>query len=258
MGHRFEATSVEGFVQQVACSYLQHGYWWYVTGVVPARKDPRELDAKLAARYGLTVSKREKARRKERGLANLHYLRHGHFFALFATQGRHPFYVLEGERVRDIRKVPLRYRGYAISYRPGGRTRSGERDPNRHAHVQIDRERFKEERAYLLELATRRPVEALAREFRQIPFEPYAPVRRQLLALLRAVNDRRKAAGLSPVPPEVLRLRRRVVKPFEPLGEHLKWGFARGEENPGVTLTPSSAPEPVRRRPPGGRPGDCP
>ena len=41
MQYRSEATSVEGFVQQIACCYLRHGYWFYVTGVVPERKDPR-------------------------------------------------------------------------------------------------------------------------------------------------------------------------------------------------------------------------
>jgi hypothetical protein len=49
----------------------------------------------------------------------------------------------------------------------------------------------------------------------RIPFEPYAPVRRQLLNILRAVNRRRRAAGLERVPHTVLRLRRRPVRVFE-------------------------------------------
>ena len=47
-----------------------------------------------------------------------------------------------------------------------------------------------------------------------MPFEPYAPVRKQLLGLLRLVNARRQAAGYANIPPTVLRLRRRIVKPF--------------------------------------------
>jgi hypothetical protein len=52
-----------------------------------------------------------------------------------------------------------------------------------------------------------------------LPFEPYAPVRSQLLCILRAVNRARAAAGLPEVPRTCLRLRRRVVRPFEPPGE---------------------------------------
>ena len=55
----------------------------------------------------------------------------------------------------------------------------------------------------------------MAREFYQFPFEPYAPIRRQLLKLLRKVNRVRKRAGYAILPPEVLPMRRRVVKPFK-------------------------------------------
>jgi hypothetical protein len=50
--------------------------------------------------------------------------------------------------------------------------------------------------------------------FYQVPFEPYAPVRRQLLRIWRAVNLARRKAGYQPVPVEVLPLRRRIVRPF--------------------------------------------
>jgi hypothetical protein len=49
----------------------------------------------------------------------------------------------------------------------------------------------------------------------RLPFEPYAPVRRRLLAVLRAVNRERKGAGFGPVPVDGLRLRRRACQPFE-------------------------------------------
>src|SRR5262245_52026814 len=40
-GYRYEAATVEGFVQQLAVSYLKNRYWHYVRGEVPAGKDPR-------------------------------------------------------------------------------------------------------------------------------------------------------------------------------------------------------------------------
>jgi hypothetical protein len=55
----------------------------------------------------------------------------------------------------------------------------------------------------------------MAHEFSKLPFEPYAPVRQQLLIILRAVNRARKAAGLEPVPWTCIRLKRRIYRPFE-------------------------------------------
>jgi hypothetical protein len=124
------------------------------------------------------------------------------------------FFEQEAGSIRDIRRVPIKFHGYSISYRPGGRTRSGEKDPKWHSHVEIQRERYKELRAHLLNLAPHRCANTLAMEFYRIPFEPYAPVRRQMLNLLRAVNRKRKIAGFAQLPTQVLPLRRRIVKPF--------------------------------------------
>jgi hypothetical protein len=215
MTYRCEVTSVEGLVQQIACSYLRHGYWFYVTGTVPVLKDPRSVDEKLITKYGIAVSEATRTRRKRAGLANLQYLRHGQFFVLLATKGRHTFFEEESERIRDFRQTPLRYEGYGISFRRGGRTRSGEIDPKWHAHVSIDRETYLDLRAEFLDLATHRKADYLAKAFYELPYERYAPVRRQLLLLLRRVNEVRKSAGYCSVTKDVLCLRRRVVRPFE-------------------------------------------
>lgn len=50
--------------------------------------------------------------------------------------------------------------------------------------------------------------------FYELPFEPYALVRWQEFHILRAVNRRRKAAGLPPVPKECIWMKRRPIKPF--------------------------------------------
>jgi hypothetical protein len=215
MAYRCEVTSIEGFVQQIACCYLPHGYRWYVIGRIPLHKDPELVDAKLIERYGLDISKRQRARQKERGIAAVQYLRHEHFFVLLATDGRHELFAHERGRVRDFRRRPLRFYDYSISFRSGGRTRTGEIDRRWHSHVQMAPEAYRTERAYFLDLALRKSVEDLCLEFRRVPFEPYAPVRRQLLNILRAVNARRKTAGMAPVPTTALCLRRRVVRPFE-------------------------------------------
>jgi hypothetical protein len=54
------------------------------------------------------------------------------------------------------------------------------------------------------------------RELRAIPYEPYAPVRKQLLKLLFLINQKRRTAGYTKVPADVFRYRRAIVKVFEP------------------------------------------
>jgi hypothetical protein len=214
MQYRSEAVSVTGFVQQIACSYLRHGYWFYVTGRIPTGKDAKGIDRKLIEKYCIAVSESTRARRKQLGQASLQYIRHDRFFAILATKGRHRFFEEEAAAIRDIRRVPLHFAGYSISYRRGGRTREGERDQRWHGHVEVERGRFLEIKAHFLHLAVHRSPENLALAFYDFPFEPYAPVRRQLLVLFRDVNAIRRQAGFQRLPIEVLPLRRRIVKPF--------------------------------------------
>ena len=216
MGYICETTSIEGLVQLLACNYLPHGYWFYVSGWVPDGKDPRQVDAKLIDKYGIDLSRAARSRRKQLGYANVQYLRHGRFFVLLATHGKHLFFEEEAASLRDIRRVPLRFAGYAISYRRGGRAADGKPDGKWHSHVEIDREWYKVLRAWFLDTAVRRSAEKVALDFYRFPFEPYAPVRRQLLGLLRRVNAARKRAAQPVLPYAVLPLRRRVVRPFEP------------------------------------------
>ena len=82
------ATSVAGFVQQLAVSIIRHGYFWYVTGNIPEVKDPTVIDGKIIRVYGINASKWVRARRKQSGAANIQYLRHERFFVLAATGGQ--------------------------------------------------------------------------------------------------------------------------------------------------------------------------
>jgi len=208
MTYRCVATSVAGFVQQVAVAYVRQGYWFYVAGEIPPHKDPARVDAKLIARYGIDVSKWTRARRKRAGLANVQYLRYERFYVLLATHGQHPFFEAEAVRLKDVRQCPIRFRGYSIGI--GHARGSGEA----HVSVRMNREAYREWRGRLLGMAVHRTVEELVAEFRAIPFEPYAPVRDQLRCLLRAVNRRRQTAGLEEVPRAALHRRRCPVRVF--------------------------------------------
>ncbi|MFO0850765.1 MAG: hypothetical protein U0871_19745 [Gemmataceae bacterium] len=202
MKYRCEAVSVEGFVQQLAVAYVSRGYLFYVTGEIPASKDPERVDEKLVERYEIGISQWARARRKQAGRANVQYLRHGRFFVLLATHGEHPFFEAEGANVRDVRRRSIKHGGYAVGFRGG------------HVQVRIDRPRYRELKAWFEDRATRRGIEELAKAFYELPFEPYYLVRQQEFHILRSVNRRRKAAGLPLVPKECIWLKRRPVKPF--------------------------------------------
>ena len=210
LGYRCEAATIHGFVQQLAVQYIASGYYFYVTGVVPERKDPRAIDGKLIAKYGVAVSKWTRSRRKAAGLANVHYLRHGRFWVLIATRGKgHAFFTEERSSMKDVREEPIKFGSYALS------ARWWEKRGRWVAHVGIERGFYKELKAHLVGLALRRSSAQLEREFSRMPFEPYAPIRRQVVTIWKSVNDQRRTAGLEPLSRDCLRLRRRIFRPFE-------------------------------------------
>ncbi len=228
MAYRHEATSTEGFVQLLASNYLPHGYWFYVTGIVPEGKDPRRIDEKILSRYRIDLSRQQRARRKLQGLANLHYLRYQHEFVILATHGQHSFFAAEAKSVKDIRRHPLHFQGYSITVRRGGFLKKDDADSpatpdgRYRTRVTIGREAFRDLASGILDAATHRNPESLRWMFWNQPFEPYAPVRKQMLRLLRAVNKKRSAMGYEKLSPDCIRYRRRIVKPFEPVDDTVR------------------------------------
>ena len=205
--YQFVATSLEGFLQQLAVHYMAHGYVFFVAGNIPVQKDPAKTDEKILGQYPIAISKWAKARRKRAGLGNVHYIRYGRFFVILATHGATEFFDGEGERVRDAREHAVNIGGYSVSLRRGV-------DRQFHPSVSIHPERYRELKAYFAELAIHRSAEALRSEFGKLRFEPWAPVRRQLLSLLRLVNRARREGGLEPVEGRCFRFTRRSVSAF--------------------------------------------
>ena len=216
MKYRCVASTPEGLVQQVAVSYLRHGYWWYTTGRIPGSKNPDDIDRKLVAKYGIDISERQRARRKSRGLANMQYIRYQNWFLLLCTEGHHPFRTQEN--IRDCRRNPIRFEGYSISYRRAGFTPPGSGPHKWHACVRIEPETYSELKAYFLQRACHRKTESLTEDFQRIPFARYAPIRRQLLNIHRNVNNARLRMGYTAVPVSCLNLRRKIAQPFSEPG----------------------------------------
>lgn len=203
--YRCEASSIEGFIQQIAVSYVLHGYYYFVVGRIPEHRDPIAVDATLIARYGLDISKWTRARRRKMGKASVQYLRHDRIFVLIATEGEHRFF--ERERVRDIREKPMVCFGYRIScyQRPTGRW---------HPSVQIAPRRFAILQRWFRRHALRHDQIKLGRKLKTLPFAPFAAIVRQSVSLLGVVNRRRKRAGLPLVRGDQLRRRRKPVRVF--------------------------------------------
>lgn len=218
MKYQHEVKSLRAFVQRVACEVASRGYTFYVTGHIPAGRTPVEIDQKLLKGYGLSLSKFQRYRRKSRALASVQYVRHGHYFVMFATPGESTWFEREqwpreirrkrGSRIKDLREEPLRYSGYQIAIRRSSNTG---RD---HVSVCIQREEFLGLKAYFLDIACKRTVDALRWEYANLPFEPYRGVKKQYGEIARAVNAKRKTQGLEPVPLSALPARRKVVPTF--------------------------------------------
>lgn len=200
------ATSVDGFIQQLAVAYASRGYHFYVAGSVPEGADPRAVDRKLISKYRITSSKHVRTRKKKRGEANVQYLRFGRFFLLLATKGQHRFFEDE-TNIKDLRKEPIRFAGYSVGIGRG-------RDGKRHASVRIDGIEFQFLMRRFLGMALTSNFGSLTARFATLPFAPYAPVRKQYVRLLRHVNQARRVAGFDTLPLQVLPLRRRPVRPF--------------------------------------------
>jgi hypothetical protein len=206
--YRYVAVSIDGFIEQLV-RYVNSGHYFYVTGCVPDRRSPAHVDEKLLGRFSIVQKRWERSRRKQAGFASVHYLRYDRTFILLATHGKHAFFdAHSADQVKDCRRVAIQFGGYAVRRHACGRTGKW------HTLVRIDKSTATALRAYFTELALRRSKEQLEDEFRSICFQPYRPVREQLMSMLRAVNRRRKAAGLPGIDYDCVPSRRRITKPF--------------------------------------------
>jgi hypothetical protein len=204
--YRCEATSVAGFVQQLAVSYVGNGYVFYVPGVVPLNKDPKRVDEKLIERLQLNASKWTNARAQRRGEAKVQLLRYRYFFVLLATHGEHDFFLTESN-IEDVRRRPLTCFGYSIGLYKGS---SGAWHPS----VRIEKTLFEEFKYCFSRAAVRLTTDELIRKFENLRFEPYAPVRKQCFKLLSLVNRARESAGLELVPASAIKTRRMSLRVF--------------------------------------------
>jgi len=211
MTYQCEAISVDAFLSQLV-RYVASGHYFYLTAKIPEGKDPRRVDEKLIARYGIDRPRWKRQRRNLKDNAGIHYLRHDRFFVILLTKGRHErFYTDHGPPVRDIRRTALKYHGYSVRY-----TYSEEARKHR-VFVRLDKETYRNLKAHFLTLATQARYHAsssLEAEFARLPYQAFAPVVNQLGSILRSVNRHRRRSGLRPLSEQCLPKRRRLTRVF--------------------------------------------
>lgn len=212
--YRYECASIEGLVQRVVV-LAQRGYRYFVQGEVPEHKSCEALDEKFLTKYDLRKTRRQRAYRKQVGLQNGHYFRHGRAWVSMATSREFFLEVDPRECVLDLRETPIKVGGYSISLRRDGSARR--RGEHRfRASVRLDSETYLELRAYLEDLAVHRSKNWLAAELWKLStqWQSYAPVHRQFRAVMRRMNERREKAGYEHVPKGCLRICRKPPKHF--------------------------------------------
>jgi hypothetical protein len=181
----FVADSVSAFVRRLAVNLVPNGYWFYVTGCIPAGKDAAAVDSKLIERYDLNQSKHVRYRRRLTGQASVAYVRFEREFILLATHGEHIFFEREAGQVHDLRRRPVRFHAYSISYR------------NEHASVRIHAQEFARLRVEVERGATRWTEQGQSEAIERLPYERYAPIRQQIRSLHRLATRQRRRAGLA-------------------------------------------------------------
>ena len=208
-----EARSIDAFLAQVV-RYVSSGHYFYIRCLIPEGKDPKAVDGKILDLYDIRRTRWQRKRRNLKANAGIHYLRCDRLFVIMLTKGRHEaFYRDHGPSVLDIRRTALKAFGYSIRW--------GFSQPERRYRVSVrfDKETYRTLQAHMLTVCTwprYRSKEAMESEFRQLPYQRYAPVREQLFRIVRAVNRARRRAGLCEVNYQCIPEKMRVTKVFCP------------------------------------------
>lgn len=194
--YKVEARDVGTFLGQVV-RYVSSGHYFYIRCVIPDRKDPRAVDAKLIGLYDIARNNWQRKRRYLRDRAGVHYLRCGRLFVVMLTKGRHDaFYRDHANQVCDIRRTALKAFGYSIRYT------YSQTEHRQRVFVRLDRKTYRELKSHMLSICTWecfRDRERMEREFSRLELEFSSPVYQQVYSVLKAVNRARRRRGFEPI-----------------------------------------------------------
>lgn len=211
---QYESPSVEAFIQRIV-HLSTRGYYRYFAGEIPEHASPLGVDAKLTGKYGLRkLSKASRARRKAAGKANLFYFRHDRFFIVMATAGEIEVGPGGEDEWLELSESSVCHGPYEVFIAADGFHEGG--TPRAKTKVRLRDEAFRNERAYLLEMATSRNRPYLETVIFNLPYNCYAPVRTQIRSILDEMNERRKRAGYEKLSPGCIKFQRERPKHLLP------------------------------------------
>lgn len=174
------AKSFGDFLRRIAYNYLSYGYHRYVLNEIPEGKDLEAIDRKLLFNYQIRFNRSERFNRKDKGKANVAYVRYKRLFILMATDGVHDKF--DKHVVQSFRESPLYLDGYSIGLK------------NNKPWIIIEPKRYKGVRKFLLRIAYNPEKHILS--FMDRVFVPGFPgVLWQRDKLLKELNQKRKRAG---------------------------------------------------------------
>ena len=178
---KYEVQTLGQFLSKV-CLYLRYGYVRYAVREIPEGKDLAKIDEKILENYQVTYRHMTRARRKQKGLANVVYVRFGQTFILMATPGEHAAF--DNIVSRDFRESPFHFSGYSIGIK------------NKKPNIIIEPKRFKRIHKKAHAIALHNPGRVTAYLHSMSPFR-FAGVNDQRWKLFLEVNKRRKVARIS-------------------------------------------------------------
>ena len=213
MAYQCEAKNEAAFVQQLV-RYANAGYRFYVVGIIGDRKPAEHVDARLIEKFAIDKSSQARSRAKQRGEANVQYIRLGCLWVMLATEGKHRFF--EDNRSQsgdkqwhDLRAKALRVGPYAISSKlDGGWKKDASKLRRYRTRVTLTREAYKELVAFFEDKAAHWSRENLEARFEALGqrYLAYRPVREQLIQLVKRVNRKRKLSGYEKIPYTCLKM----------------------------------------------------
>jgi hypothetical protein len=184
MQYDYAVPTLGHFLKRIAIDYMRYGYVRWVIRNIPPERDPKAVDIKLVETYGVTQCRTRRLRSKRQGQAIIQYVRWGNTFVLLATQGEHELFSKLCSY--DARSTPLHIERYSI-----GMMGSKVVVKVRHQIWEAVWQRFEK-----LALYDHKVVEG---RLNALSFYRFPGVVHQLYQLTRAINQRRRVAGLSRV-----------------------------------------------------------
>ena len=186
----YAAETKHEYLREVANVFIPNGFLFYVFGLTIEDEPSEVTDHQVLKRF-------EAAKRRSGGAdvaAHVRYLRWNRYWVVTGTEKVLWFFAVKGRSVGDFREDPLIFAGYKIR---AVRSKDGK---GYEGCVEVGGGLFEGFAERWLKAAVSSSAYEIATSILEADFGDYPQVVERLERVLRAINERRKAAGLDLVP----------------------------------------------------------